>query len=110
MRSSLAPPIGKRGVRRRDDEAAAGQVRRHQVQERVLRGRVEGRGGLVQEPKGAVRHEKAGEGHPPTLAGRQIGDREAGRVGEADGIQGLARRQGGVAEHVAARRPGSLPP
>ena len=85
----------------RDDEAAVGQMRGHEMQKGVLRGAVERRDRLVEEPQGAVRDEEPGEGDAPPLPGRQIGDRQRGGMSQADRVEGFARRQTRLAEEVA---------
>ena len=74
---------------------------RHQAGEHALRGDVEGGRRLVEEPERAAADEEAGEGHAPPLPGREVGHGQPQRVGEAELGQGLARREGGVAQEVA---------
>ena len=76
-------------------------MRPHQPGERLLRGGVERRGRLVEEPQGAARDEEAGERHAPALAGREIGDGKARRVREPDRLERLAGRRRLLAEKVA---------
>ena len=83
------------------DHAAASPVAFENETQSFLGGRVEGRGRLVEEPEGPLRHQQPGERHPAALAGREIGHRQAGRVGEPHRLQGVPRLQCRVSEEVA---------
>jgi hypothetical protein len=73
----------------------------HQAQERGLRGGIQRRGRLVEEPERPMRHEEAGERDAAALAGREIGDGQRRGVRQADGVERVPRRQRRVAEEVA---------
>ena len=82
------------------DHPAAVAVALEEQAQGVLGGGVEGRGGLVEEPEGPMRHQKAGERDPPALAGREIGHRQPGRMGEPDRLQGIAGRKTGITKEA----------
>ncbi len=83
------------------DHAAVLPVAFENQPQGLLGGRVEGRGRLVEEPERSMRHEQAGECHPAALTGREIGHRQAGRMGQPDRLQGFAGLQGRMSEEVA---------
>lgn len=62
---------------------------------------VEGRGRLVQEPDGPVRHQQPGQRHPAALARREIGHGQAGCMGQPHRLKGIARLQGRMPKEVA---------
>jgi hypothetical protein len=78
----------------RGDDEAAGLARcLHEAVQDRLGGIVQRGVRLVEEPDRAVGHEKPRERHPPPLSGREVPDRQAGRVGEPQGREGVAGRQ-----------------
>ena len=78
---------------RGDDEAPGVPMRLHEPVQDRLGGIVEGGERLVEEPDRAIGDEETRERHPPPLAGRQVPDRQAGRVREPQGREGVAGRQ-----------------
>ncbi len=83
-RSSVRPPSPIGAMRRRQDEAASGQMRPHQIAEALLRRGVERARRLVEQPDRPLDREQPRDRQPPALAGRQIGGGQIGERVEAD--------------------------
>src|SRR5262245_2766299 len=62
-------------------------MRGHQGAERLLRGRVEGGGRLVEEPDRPRRDQEPSEADAPPLPGRQVGDRNLRQSADAERFQ-----------------------
>jgi hypothetical protein len=84
---------------RRNDQPPAAEMRPHQLGQPFLARRIEGGGGLVEQPDRARRRHQAGDGEPPALAGRQVGGRQAGEAVQGDGFEG---REGGCNRCIVA--------
>src|SRR5580704_1545934 len=87
-------------MRRRDDEAALGKMRAHQLGEAGARGGVERRGRLGEEPERPARDEEARERDAPPLPGREIGARHVEHMREIEAQERLARRKPLAAEEA----------
>ena len=80
-----------------DNEPARRQMIFHQAREPHLRGGVESRGGLIEQPERARGDEQTGDSDAPPLACGEIGDRQIRRVIHRDSLQRLTRREAQIA-------------
>ena len=96
----------------RHDQAAAGEMLAHQRRQHRLRGGVERRGRLVEQPDRPLHRDQARDRQPPPLPGREIGRRQVGECRR--GRRAAQRRRhwpvSAAAEEVASRTRGSPPP
>ena len=79
----------KRAMGCGQDDAASGEMRLHDLGKADLRGGIEGRGWLVQEPERTFDGEQPGDRKAPPLTGGQVGRGQIGQRVEADGPQRL---------------------
>ncbi len=76
-------------MRRCDDDPSACEMCLHQRDEAREARRIERDRRFVEEPQGPRRDEQPRERQPPSLSGRQIGDR---KIGEGREVEGIERR------------------
>ncbi len=88
-------------MRRGRNHAALRTVILQQMAQGFLRGGVEGRGRLVEEPEGAMGNEQAGERDPVALAGGEVAHRQFRGMDQSHGLQRVTRRQIRVAQKIA---------
>ena len=96
--SSRASSMPERKMRCRDHHAAAGQMAAHQIEQHRLRGGIERRGRLVEQPERPLHGDEPRDREPALLPGREIGRRQAGQRVESDRAQRLERRLSAAAE------------
>ena len=88
---------------RRQDQAAAGEVRPHQLAEPFLGRGVERAGRLVEQPDRALDSEQARDREPAALPGGKIGGGQVGERVEPDRSQRLGDVGGACAEESPTR-------
>ena len=88
-------------MRGRHDDPAILQMRRHQRGELPLRGGVQPRRRLVEQPDRAVADQHPGDRRAPPLSGREVAERQVADVAQPHHLQRLGDLEVRLAEEVA---------